>query len=254
MLGNQFPRYQGFSLVELSIVLVILGLLVGGILGGQSLIRASELRSIVAEMENFSTAINSFREKHQALPGDLANAYQFWGAPCGTDTSDMAVGCNGDGNGYIALSGNGEGVKIWEHLALAQMIEGAFTGGGVIDGEVVLSVDNSPGSKFPQAYWGFYNSSMSSVFAPAGFGSTPDPGVYLQIGGFDTNGTGLYGIPSMSSAEAWNIDTKLDDGNGETGKVRGIDDEPCGDLGPALYGYDLDSPVKGTCVLTFILQ
>jgi len=53
-------RRHGFSLVELSIVLVILGLLTGGILGGQSLIRAAELRSIASDLFRYGTAVNSF--------------------------------------------------------------------------------------------------------------------------------------------------------------------------------------------------
>ncbi|MGB1540395.1 MAG: prepilin-type N-terminal cleavage/methylation domain-containing protein, partial [Rickettsiales bacterium] len=64
----------GFSLVELSIVLVILGLLTGGILGGQSLIRAAELRSVSKEYEKYQTAINIFKDKYFALPGDFNNA------------------------------------------------------------------------------------------------------------------------------------------------------------------------------------
>ena len=71
---------SGFSLVELSIVLVILGLLTGGILAGQSLIRAAELRSVATESQRYMAALNSFRDKYFALPGDMANATAFWGA------------------------------------------------------------------------------------------------------------------------------------------------------------------------------
>ena len=70
-----------FSLVELSIVLVILGLLTGGILTGQSLIRAAEMRSIVTELQRYQTAARSFQDKYFALPGDMRNATDFWGAP-----------------------------------------------------------------------------------------------------------------------------------------------------------------------------
>ncbi|MGB1539971.1 MAG: prepilin-type N-terminal cleavage/methylation domain-containing protein, partial [Rickettsiales bacterium] len=55
---------RGFSLVELSIVLVILGLLTGGILGGQSLIRAAEMRAIATEYDAWKTAVNVFKDKY----------------------------------------------------------------------------------------------------------------------------------------------------------------------------------------------
>lgn len=60
---------KAFSLVELSIVLVILGLLTGGILAGQSLIRAAELRAVSTEYSRYITATQSFRDKYFAVPG-----------------------------------------------------------------------------------------------------------------------------------------------------------------------------------------
>ena len=64
------PRYhtqRGFSLVELSIVLVILGLLVGGVLGGQALIRAAEIRGVLADKDKYLAAVYTFKNKYQAL-------------------------------------------------------------------------------------------------------------------------------------------------------------------------------------------
>ena len=91
---------QGFSLIELSIVLVIIGLLTGGILTGQSLIRASEVRSVATEVAKYRTAVMSFRDQYKALPGDMKNATTFWGSmtncgaasPSGTGTQT----CNGN--------------------------------------------------------------------------------------------------------------------------------------------------------------
>src|ERR1700742_2576195 len=94
---------RAFSLVELSIVLVILGLLVGGILGGKSLIRASELRSVVTQHDQILTAILGFKDKYFALPGDMNNATQFWGALnpvsfCMTGHSVDQKTCDGNGD------------------------------------------------------------------------------------------------------------------------------------------------------------
>lgn len=113
-------RHNGFSLVELSIVLVILGLLTGGILAGQSLIRASELRSVGNDVGRFYTATQSFRDKYFALPGDMAIATQIWGTQdntpgtCKTTPSTTILTCNGDGNGQIlhTAPGSNEGFGI----------------------------------------------------------------------------------------------------------------------------------------------
>ncbi len=99
----------GFSLIELSIVLVILGLLTGGILTGQNLIRAAELRSVTTEFQTYQTAVMTFRDKYFALPGDMRNATDFWGsaggggqgAACSSANATTGSTCNGDGNGQI---------------------------------------------------------------------------------------------------------------------------------------------------------
>lgn len=82
---------RGFSLVELSIVLVILGLLTGGILAGQSLIRAAELRSYITDVQRYPAAVNAFKDKYFAYPGDMANATKFWGALGGDGTGNDAA-------------------------------------------------------------------------------------------------------------------------------------------------------------------
>jgi prepilin-type N-terminal cleavage/methylation domain-containing protein len=74
IMDSIYRKQTAFSLVELSIVLVILGLLVGGVLSGQALIRASEMRSITAQANQYRAAIYSFRDKYFAIPGDMANA------------------------------------------------------------------------------------------------------------------------------------------------------------------------------------
>ena len=111
-------KASGFSLVELSIVLVILGLLVGGVLTGQSLIRAAELRSVTTEYGKYSTAIRAFKDKYFALPGDMTNAIAFWGpAPDCADTATTAgtgtQTCNGDGNNNIYAGKEGSFGNIW---------------------------------------------------------------------------------------------------------------------------------------------
>src|ERR1019366_6843373 len=67
----------GFTLIEMSIVLVIIGLIVGSVLVGRDLIRAAELRSVISEVEKYKTAVMTFKGKYDCLPGDCANATTF---------------------------------------------------------------------------------------------------------------------------------------------------------------------------------
>ena len=67
----KMARKAGFTLIEMSIVLVIIGLIVGGVLVGQDLIRAAAVRAQVSQMEKYNSAVNTFREKTGYLPGDI---------------------------------------------------------------------------------------------------------------------------------------------------------------------------------------
>lgn len=157
-----YPR-TGFSLVELSIVLVILGLLVGGILAGQSLIRASQLRSVAVEYDRYRTATLAFRDKYFAIPGDFSNATGFWGkddAYCAGDsgTASATGTCNGDGNARLSpgsASTTGEILQFWRQLALAGLIDGNYTGIAGPSGGLNQRIgENVPASKLAGAGWG----------------------------------------------------------------------------------------------------
>lgn len=212
-------RY-GFSLVELSIVLVILGLLTGGILAGQSLIRAAELRSVSTEYARYTTSINTFRDKYFALPGDMSNATKFWGddnAAC----PDAAVvdgtpgTCNGNGNGIMnqaaAINATGEIFQFWKQLALAGIIEGSYSGlagpGTTFPGLHGVIGTNIPASKLSSAGWGIMNLSNH-----AGDATSPayDYGNNYVFG--RASSIYLPSVAALTAPEAWNIDTKVDDG------------------------------------------
>src|SRR5215475_7293609 len=92
---------SAFTLIELSIVLVIIGLIVGGILTGQDLIKQASLRATVAQLDKYNTAAYTFRNKFGSLPGDISSVqaaalgfYNVTGALAGTQAC-------GDGNGLI---------------------------------------------------------------------------------------------------------------------------------------------------------
>ena len=218
---------RAFSLVELSIVLVILGLLTGGILAGQSLIRASELRAIPAEFSRHYAAVQAFRDKYFALPGDMTNATRFWGDNNGA-CADAAIAngtpgtCNGDGDGKIAAAApsayaTGELWQFWNQLALAGLIEGSYTGlNGNAVGRTEVYGSNSPASKIPNAGWttrylNIYNDEDTNGFLIQHQQNIMYLGL-VQGGGGMSNGA------IIKPEEAWNLDTKIDDALPAQGK------------------------------------
>lgn len=220
---------RGFSLVELSIVLVILGLLVGGVLSGQSLIRAAELRSVSTEYNRYYAALQTFRDKYFAMPGDMNNATRFWGrqnsnADCVTNSSAAVVGdgvCDGNGNAIIepgaAASQSGEIFQLWRQLAKAGLIEGNYTGtagsGSVFD---ALLTQNTPASKLNQAGWGM-RTLPGVLDGSAGTDFTGTYGTYFLFGA--KAASSYVWSPVLKPEEQWNIDTKIDDGKPATGKL-----------------------------------
>ena len=98
---------KGFSLIELSIVLIIIGLLVSGITGGASLIKSAELRSIMTEARGYKMAVNAYYTSQDELPGDDNN-------------SDVGNSVEGDVNGKIEMGGGklvAEGLEAWNDMA-----------------------------------------------------------------------------------------------------------------------------------------
>ncbi len=221
---------HGFSLVELSIVLVILGLLAGGIITGQSLIRAAGIRSVTNDLQRYSTAIYTFRDKYSALPGDMTNATKFWTARGGDGTGNDAgcinasssstkATCNGNGDGIV------EGAAVlfcerflaWQHLANAGLIAGSFTGvdGAATHGDGADANFVKHGVNVPQG-----RATSSAYFEigirPATSGDTnwfdqPNQSTHMGAQG-----------NKLTSEEAWSIDKKLDDGNPVTGRIYSV--------------------------------
>lgn len=219
---------RAFSLVELSLVLVILGLLTGGILAGQSLIRASQLRSVITEYQRYVTAVQSFRGKYFVIPGDMPDATRIWGRYstqtwCVTSVSapgpNTTTGvCDGDGNGRLtnqAASQSAERFQFWRELALAGLIEGTYNGiSGTGGAEDCDPPDNCPGSRMANGAWhagGFIQTEDSTKFYAIEYINS------LMFGGISANTRPI--APIMTPEEAWNLDTKLDDGKPAYGKL-----------------------------------
>src|SRR2546428_11679083 len=96
-------RQQGFTLVEIAIVLVIIGLLLGGILKGQEMITQAKIKNVIADFSGVSAAYHGYQDRYRAIPGDDPNAATRWAAL--TNPAPVA----GDGNGIVAGTHNNAG-------------------------------------------------------------------------------------------------------------------------------------------------
>jgi len=228
---------SGFTLIELSIVLVIIGLLVGGVLVGQDLISAAAVRAQISQIEKYQTAVNTFRVKYGYLPGDIpdptASAFGFYARGGGAQAE-------GDGNGLIeGQNGNvtpgvsvfcGEAQLFWTDLSQANMIDGGgYSASNLTCGNFTVTpsqvANYLPAAKIGQGNFVFVWSGGWLEIGNYNFGTSQDRynyfGLSAVIGSSGVPGFG--GIPfsnvSISAAQAYAIDSKIDDGLPQTGRV-----------------------------------
>lgn len=223
----------GFSLVELSIVLVILGLLVGGVVGGQHLIRAAQLRAITSEYEELTNAVQTFMLKYDGLPGDLGNAENIWGSaatcPPPADSVNDDGTCNGNGNGRIGdhnvASEIFEQFTAWQQLAFAGLVPGHYTGsvGTATNYHARIGV-NVPVSKVPYSGW---------VLRYRDHFPAAEVNWFVMNYGnalvFGREGATITVDPALLASEAYAIDAKFDDGFPAKGKIIGRGWNVCAD-------------------------
>jgi len=218
---------KGFTLIELSIVLVLVALIVAGITGGRTLIRTAELNSVIADVAHYKSMVASFDMKYHGLPGDIRNPFEYWP----NDVPGAPLIYMGNGNRQINSQDppspdERENAQAWLHMYRAEMVSGSF------DGVPPLEIGRSvPPSKIEGGGYTFWFSTF--------YGHEGNAIVFGKEGG-----SGLFNAV-INTRDAVVIDTKSDDGSADTGKVIGAEawdsavgtcvTSPGGGLAPSAY-------------------
>ena len=191
-------RHQsGFTLIEIAIVLVIIGLLLGGVLKGQELINSARVKNLAADFKNAPVFIYGYQDKFKALPGDDANVNTHLGTVCTTAPITTCMATTGPtGNGVIngmwdSMTTTDESVAFWQHARLA----------GLAPGETVINLTTYLPTNAMGGRIGITNGTATNLPITGLRGS------YIICSG---------GILGKSAKQ---LDVTLDDGNTATGSM-----------------------------------
>jgi len=211
--SKKSQKQKGFTLVELAIVLVIIGLIVSGVLVGQDLIKAAELRATIKQHQDFQVAVNTFLGKYQGIPGDINGAkYGLDGGCAGTANHGDGDGLIEDSNGAI-LEHNGEISCFWANLTSdgKEMIKGVYDGHSSDTPSATINDVvgfNMPKLKTGGTGWGVFNDGADHWFTTGVVGSQAND-LYVSTVDF---------VP----LDAFDIDDKIDDGVPTAGDVQTV--------------------------------
>ncbi len=204
----------GFTLIELAIVLVIIGLLLGGVLKGQELINSAKVKNMAADFRNVPVYIYGYQDKFKALPGDDANAVAHVGSVA-----------SGDGDGKIEGAWNtttvsDEAAKFWEHIRLA----------GLAPGSTVITGATSTSGFYPT------NADGGRIGVTSQIPITALPGAYFMCSG------GILG------KYAKQLDLTIDDGTPNGGSLRATTETAFPTTGAAAATAWVDSDSYTVCM------
>jgi prepilin-type N-terminal cleavage/methylation domain-containing protein len=183
-------QQHGFTLVEIAIVLVIIGLLLGGILKGQEMITQAKIKNVIADMSGVSAAMYGYQDRYRALPGDDKNSTRWSLTP-------PASAGNGVVEGKYTEAGK-ESLLFWDHLRRAGFVSGT-------------------GAENP------FNAVSGKMGVQTGDGAGATPGGVLGTAA----STNLFKSLMLCSANlpdkiAISVDSQTDDGVGNSGTVRAV--------------------------------
>lgn len=191
---SKLNAQRGFTLVEIAIVLVIAGLLLGGVLKGQELITSAKVRNMADQITSIGAAYHGFLDRYRQVPGDWPATPAAQAIP--------GVSSGGNGNGRLDAVGGSEWTEplaAWEQLARSGFLQGNYVGGNTAP--LATQTDRAPRNTFN----GFMLMTRSDDYLDLG---TPTERQLLVLG---------RGVPVNVMRE---LDLKLDDGLPQTGALR----------------------------------
>lgn len=233
-------KKSAFSLIELSIVLIIIGLLIAGVTGGASLIKSSELRAAISEARGYAVAVNGFFSQYNALPGDYTVAI----------AGSSNAGSTNGGNSKIQYfasdtsSFSSESVVAWNQLIATGTLDStlSLTYTAVTTAQTVGTM--MPASKIKFAGWHFdyrnnvgvandYTSATGTAEGAAAAAANQNVVVLTPATSTASSSATLVngvinaayttdGVGALTGPDALSIDTKVDDGFANAGRVRGL--------------------------------
>jgi prepilin-type N-terminal cleavage/methylation domain-containing protein len=217
-------QQSGFTLVEIAIVLVIIGLLLGGILKGQELINSAKVKNLANDFRVIPTYIYAFQDKFKALPGDDISAT--------THMSGCVAPCaNGNGNGVIngfwnSVTATDESWQFWAHVRHANLAAGPTTWTAAAVGDPYVP-KNAVGGQI-----GISSAATASVQ------------IVTMTGTYQVCSAGLLGKFVKQ------LDVQMDDGNTATGSMRAVADGAA--MGAAAVATaTIDEALNYTVCMTF---
>ena len=218
MMIQHNPRGQaGFTLIEIAIVLVIIGLLLGGVLQGQQLIENSRVRSATNDINGIAAGAFSYQERYGRLPGDDPGATSARGSNWSRDEGGNGDGQVGGDDDVTFIPGPGSEIAyFFQDLRSAGFINGDHSQPGI--------------QALPQNPFGGLTSVTNAPIL-----TTPPESGGAPLGGLKVCMNNVPGSSAMA------LDSQLDDGNPATGRFRATSDEVLGDTNepPSTYNEDL---------------
>lgn len=236
---------RGFTLIEMSVVLTIIGLIIGAVIAGQMIVKQSKIRNTLSTIQQVTASVNTFKQKYGQLPGDLDNATSYWGT--NPDCDGLRTGtatCDGDSDGTILGDSNIEVHLFWQHLDNAALISQHFRGN--------IGVGNYEENELKTAIDGLFLSVYPTI-------TYIDPSIittrkHCFILGGPQGDDNLALVPAISPTDAKTMDQKVDDGKPKSGIVStevGFGGSTACRTAASPPAYDTANPTN-TCALIFL--